>query len=968
MNPVSSLEEKKTSATQENPLLALQKTGQSIWLDYIRRNLITSGELQRLIDEDGLRGMTSNPSIFEKAIAGSTDYADMLTQLRAQHKNADDIYEQIAIRDIQDAADLLLPVYKATNRRDGYVSLEVSPKLARSTQETIGEARRLWKAVGRKNIMIKVPGTDEGVPAVKQLISEGININITLLFAQEAYLKVAEAYMAGLEAYKGNDIAGMASVASFFVSRIDTEVDNRINEKLKNTADSQQQQLLRSLLGKVAIANAKQAYHHYQQMIASPRWKALAARGAQTQRLLWASTSTKNPNYRDVMYLEDLIGPDTVNTVPPATLDAFRNHGRVARTLDADVAAADKTMTDLEKAGISMKDVTDKLLEEAIKLFDDAFDKLIAAVEEKKTESVDSKPKIQSLAYELPAPLKQAVDATLKEWQAGNKMNRLWKGDKSLWTNDDEDKWLGWLNIVEDRVTHLQDLTAFTDDVVKAGFEHVLLLGMGGSSLCPEVLKITFGEQKGHPRLHVLDSTDPAQIKAIEQQIDISKTLFIVASKSGSTLEPNIFKQYFYNRAQEVVGRDKAKAGRQFVAVTDPGSKMQQVAERDGFRHIFFGVPSIGGRYSALSNFGLVPAAAMGLDLRCFLDRTEQMVQACAATVPVDQNPGAVLGAILGTAHNHGRDKVTLITSPGISDLGAWLEQLLAESTGKLGKGLVPVDREKLGAPEVYGNDRVFAYLRLRNGADQEQDAKVEALRQAGHPVVRIDIADMYDIGQEFFRWEVATAVAGSIIGINAFNQPDVEAAKVVARQLTTEYEKTGKLPDEKPILDQDGIKLFTDDLNADALRKAAGNQNSLAAYLKAHLNRVGSGDYFAVLGFIQMNPEHEESLQAIRHSVRDKKRAATCLGFGPRFLHSTGQAYKGGPNSGVFLQITGDHAVELPVPEQKYTFGVVIAAQARGDFQVLAERQRRALRVHLGGDIKSGLQKLQQLITEALA
>ena len=966
MNPVSSLEEKKTSAAQENPLLALQKTGQSIWLDYIRRNLITSGELQRLIDEDGLRGMTSNPSIFEKAIAGSTDYADVLAQLRAQHKSADDIYEQIAIRDIQDAADLLLPVYKATNRRDGYVSLEVSPKLARSTQETIDEARRLWKAVGRKNIMIKVPGTDEGVPAVKQLISEGININITLLFAQDAYLKVAEAYMAGLEAYTGNDIAGMASVASFFVSRIDTEVDNRINEKLKNTTDPQQQQLLSSLLGKVAIANAKQAYRHYQQMIASPRWKALAARGAQTQRLLWASTSTKNPNYRDVMYLEELIGPDTVNTVPPATLDAFRNHGLVARTLDADVAAADKTMTDLEKAGISMKDVTDKLLEEAIKLFDDAFDKLIAAVEEKKTESVDSKPKIQSLAYELPAPLKQAVDAMLKDWQAGNKMNRLWKGDKSLWTNDDEDKWLGWLNIVEDRVTHLQDLTAFAEDVVKAGFEHVLLLGMGGSSLCPEVLKITFGRQKGYPELHVLDSTDPAQIKAIEQQIDIPKTLFIVASKSGSTLEPNIFKQYFYNRTQEIVGKDKA--GRQFVAVTDPGSRMQQVAERDGFRHIFFGVPSIGGRYSALSNFGLVPAAAMGLDLRLFLDRTEQMVQACAATVPVDQNPGAVLGAILGTAQKNGRDKVTLITSPGISDLGAWLEQLLAESTGKQGKGLIPVDREKLGAPEVYGNDRVFAYLRLRNGADQEQDAKVDALRKAGHPVIRIEVADTYDIGQEFFRWEIATAVAGSIIGINAFNQPDVEAAKVVARQLTTEYEKNGKLPEEKPILDQDGIKLFTDDRNADALRKAVGNQNSLAAYIKAHLNRIGAGDYFAVLGFIQMNAEHEESLQAIRHSVRDKKRVATCLGFGPRFLHSTGQAYKGGPNSGVFLQITGDDAVELPVPEQKYTFGVVKAAQARGDFQVLAERQRRALRVHLAGDVKSGLQKLANAINEALA
>ena len=966
MNPISSLEENKTSAAQANPLLALQKTGQSIWLDYIRRNLITSGELQRLIDEDGLRGMTSNPSIFEKAIAGSTDYADLLEQLHARRRSAGEIYEQLAIRDIQDAADLLLPVYKATNRRDGYVSLEVSPKLARSTQQTIEEARRLWKAVDRRNIMIKVPGTDEGAPAVKQLTSEGININITLLFSQDAYLKVAEAYMAGLEAYKGDDLAGIASVASFFVSRIDTEVDNRINEKLKNTSDPQQQQLLRSLLGKVAIANAKQAYHHYQQMIATPRWKALGNRDAQTQRLLWASTSTKNPAYRDVMYLEELIGPDTVNTVPPATIDAFRNHGRVVRTLDADVAAADKTMSDLEKAGISMKAVTDKLLEEAIKLFDDAFDKLLAAVEEKKTESVEARPKIQLLDYALPAPLKQAVEATLQDWQANDKMNRLWKGDKSLWTNDDEDKWLGWLHIVEDRAAHLQELTAFADEVAKAGFQHILLLGMGGSSLCPEVLKMTFGRQQGQPELHVLDSTDPAQIKAIEQQIDIAKTLFIVASKSGSTLEPNIFKQYFYNRAQQIAGNDKI--GSQFVAITDPGSKMQQVAEKDRFRHIFFGVPGIGGRYSALSNFGMVPAAVMGLDLRRFIDRTEEMVQACAATVPVAQNPGAVLGAILGTLANHGRDKVTLITSPGIWDVGAWLEQLLAESTGKQGKGLIPVDREKLDAPEVYGNDRVFVYLRLRNAADQQQDSKVDALRKAGHPVVRIDMADIYDIGQEFFRWEIATAVAGSVIGINAFNQPDVEASKIVTRQLTTEYEKTGRLPEEKPILEEDGIKLFTDGRNAEALRKAAGNQNSLAAYLKAHLNRISTGDYFAVLGFIQMNAGHEESLQAMRHAVRDKKRVATCLGFGPRFLHSTGQAYKGGPNSGVFLQITCDDAVELPVPEQKYTFGIVKAAQARGDFQVLAERQRRALRVHLSGDIKAGLQKLQKLINEALA
>src|SRR2546421_467446 len=490
MNPVST-SEISTSVMKANRLQLLPQFGQSIWLDYIRRSLIKSGELQRLIDEDELRGITSNPSIFEKAIAGSTDYAEALERLRLQRRTPGEIFEALAIQDIQDAADLLLPVYVATKRRDGYVSLEVSPKLARSTQESIEEARRLWKAVDRENVMIKIPGTDEGMPAIRQLISEGININITLLFSQDAYVKVAEAFMSGLEAYQGRDLSKIASVASFFVSRIDSLVDSMIAAKLKDPGSVPQEQLLQSLQGKVAIANARQAYRRYGQIFSGNRWEALAARGAQTQRLLWASTSTKNPNYPDVMYIENLIGPDTVNTVPPATLDAFRDHGQVSRTLDADLAAADKTMADLQKAGISMKDVTDKLLEDAIKLFDDAFDKLIAAIEEKKTKSVAGKSKIQAQYSNFPLPLKQAIDATLKDWQASGtaqprtalphefsgKMDRLWKGDKSLWTSDDEDKWLGWLHVAEDRIAHLQELTSFADEVAKAGFQHVLLLG-----------------------------------------------------------------------------------------------------------------------------------------------------------------------------------------------------------------------------------------------------------------------------------------------------------------------------------------------------------------------------------------------------------------------------------------------------------------------------------------------------------
>jgi transaldolase / glucose-6-phosphate isomerase len=567
--------------------------------------------------------------------------------------------------------------------------------------------------------------------------------------------------------------------------------------------------------------------------------------------------------------------------------------------------------------------------------------------------------------YKLPQALTSSVEKTLADWQSGNKVKRLWDRDASLWTGTDESAWLGWLDIVTEQVAHREELLRLSQEAKVGGFSDVLLLGMGGSSLCPEVLAKTFGRIAGFPQLHVLDSTDPAQVKALERSVDLAKTLFVVSSKSGTTLEPNIFKQYFFERVKQTIGADHA--GSRFIAVTDPGSKMQQVAETDRFLHIFPGRPSIGGRYSALSNFGMVPAALMGLDVAKFLDRAQQMVEACAQTIP-EQNPGVLLGGILGTAALNGRDKLTILTSPGISDLGAWLEQLVAESTGKQGRGIIPIDREAIAAPEAYGNDRVFAYVRLESAPDSAQDDKVVALERAGQPVVRIAMREVYDLGQEFFRWEIATAVAGSILGINAFNQPDVEASKNVTRALTSEYEKTGSLPAEAPILQDGSIQLFTDTKNADALTKAAGSNKSLAGYLRAHLNRVAAGDYFALLAYIQMNEEHESRMQEMRHLLRDRKRVATCLGFGPRFLHSTGQAYKGGPNSGVFLQVTCDDAADLAVPGQKYTFGVVKAAQARGDFQVLAERGRRALRVHLGSDLKSELDKLRSVFREVSA
>jgi transaldolase/glucose-6-phosphate isomerase len=949
-----------------NRLRSLQDYGQAVWLDFVARRFITEGDLKKLIDEDGLRGVTSNPAIFEKAIGHSEDYDG---SLKAAEAHADlevkALYERLAVEDIQQAADILRPVYQTTKQRDGFVSLEVSPYLAMDTNDTVEEARRLWHAVDRENLMIKVPGTAPGLPAIRTLLGEGININVTLLFSQAVYEQVADAYLGGLEdlVAQGGDPRRVASVASFFVSRIDAAIDKQIGERLEGVNDPELRPALERVRGKVAIANAKLAYQRYKRLFSGPRWERLVAEGARPQRLLWASTGTKNPAYRDVLYIEELIGADTVNTMPPATMDAFRDHGHPRASLEEGVAEAERVMASLARVGISIDEVTAKLVEDGVQLSADAADQLLGAVAKKRALLLGSRLNRQS--HTLPAAFNTAVNEALEDWRRHGKIRRLWAGDAVLWTGKDEPDWLGWLTIVGEQRTRLDQLRAFAEEVRAADFRHVLLLGMGGSSLGPEVLAETFGRQSYAPELLVLDSTDPAQIREFERRIDPARTLFIVSSKSGSTLEPNVLQQYFSERVRQAVGEEQA--GRHFIAITDPGSAMQKVAERDQFRHIFFGKPSIGGRYSVLSDFGMVPAAAMSLDLSRLLEATTAMVRSCCASAPPADNPGVVLGAIMGTFARSGRDKVTIVASPAIAGLGAWLEQLLAESTGKQGKGLIPVDGEPLGPPDVYGDDRLFAYLRLDRDVDVAQDQAMVALEAAGQPVVRIEIADRYQIGQEFFRWEIATAVAGSIIGIDPFDQPDVEASKVRTRELTSVYERDGALPEETPVFEGDGFKLLADPANASALR-TAGEPGSVASYLKRHLDRLGPGDYCALLAYVARNKAHHEQLQAIRRLIRDRKRVATCLGFGPRFLHSTGQAYKGGPNSGVFLQITCDDGTDLEVPGQKYSLGVVKAAQARGDFEVLAARSRRALRVHLRADIQAGLGTLEHAVRQALA
>ena len=939
-----------------NSLKQLEAFGQSPWLDFIQRSFTAEGKLQALIDRDGLKGVTSNPSIFQKAMGEGTDYDAGFKALadRGDH-DAQDIYEALAIEDIQQACDVLRPVWDATGKVDGYVSLEVSPYLALRTEETVAEARKLWHAVGRDNLMVKVPGTDKGVAAIRTLIGDGLNINVTLLFAEKAYEAVAEAFIAGLEdrMARGESVAGISSVASFFVSRIDAVMDKRIDERV-----AAGEAALKPLRGKVAIANAKMAYQHYLGLVASPRWRKLSAAGALPQRLLWASTGVKDKAYSDVMYVEELIGPDTVNTIPPATMDAFRDHGHARASLTEGVDDARAVMAAVAEHHLDLDGVTEKLVQDGVELFAEAADKLLGSVATKRAAMLGDA--LVQMSAKLPGDLDQQVQATREDWRKTGKLRDLWAGDAKLWTGHDEAKWLAWLHVVDAMMTELPALQAFQAAIKADGFQHVLLLGMGGSSLGPEVLAETFGRQPGYPTLHILDSTDPAQVEALAAQLDLSHTLCIVSSKSGSTLEPNIFKALFWDRMKAAVGD---KAGQHFVAVTDPGSKTEGMAKADGFRAVFAGDPAIGGRYSVLSNFGMVPAAAMGLDLHAFLHATSQMVRSCAAGTPPDQNPGVQLGCILGAAAKAGRDKVTIIASPAIADVGAWLEQLLAESTGKQGHGIVPVDMEPLGAPNVYGTDRLFAYLTVAGQTDPAQDTAVAALEAAGQPVIRIVLHSTMQIGQVFFLWEMATATAGAVIGINPFDQPDVEASKIETRKLTDAYTASGKLPDETPFLVKEGIKLFTDERD-----QAALHEETLDGVIKAHLGRAGRGDYVALLAYINRSPANIEALTHLRTLIRDGKHVATCVGFGPRFLHSTGQTYKGGPNSGVFLQITCDDAHDLAVPGETFTFGTVKAAQARGDFDVLAERGRRALRVHLGADVAAGLARLAKAVDAAMA
>ncbi len=928
-----------------NALKQISDYGQSIWYDNIERGLLNDGKLAQLVAEDYIVGVTSNPAIFQKAISGSDAYDAQIEEVVSKNPTIPikDLYEALAIEDIKNAADVLQPVYERTSGKDGYISLEVSPELAHNTEGTIEEAKRLFKEVGRPNLMIKIPATQAGLPAITEVIGSGINVNVTLMFSLQNYIDVAKAYIAGLEKLDaaGQELSQVASVASFFVSRVDGMLD-----KLLEAAGSDE---ATTLQGKIAIANAKAAYKEFKEIFGSERFQKLANKGASVQRPLWASTSTKNPAYRDVLYAEELIGPDTVDTLPPATLDALKDHGQIRNSMEDGIAEAPALLESLAVFDIDYTAATDKLQDEGVVAFAKSFVDLLNSLEDKREAIVSEQ--VSPMVMDL-NDYQNTVDIRLKAWNAANVSQRIWDFDGTVWvadpnkaanTNDLTNR-LGWLALPEEMMTEIDELTAFAEEVKGAGFQAVALLGMGGSSLAPEVCMKTFGADNGLP-LTVLDSTNPDQVAAVTESLDdVSKTLFLVSSKSGGTLETLSFYKHFYT----LVGQQKDNPGENFVAITDEGSKLEALAQDKGFRKIFNPNPNVGGRYSALTHFGLVPAALIGLNLGKLLRRAESMANACKNHAM--HNPGLQLGAAMGELALLGRDKITFFTSPSIGAFGAWVEQLIAESLGKQGGGILPVVDEAIEEPAAYNNDRLFVYLRMIGDDNVELDGKVEVLEAAGHPVVWIEMDELEDLGQEFFRWEIATAAAGAVLKINPFDQPNVEQAKIKARELMAEFEANGSLPTETPTLDYDDI---------DAYGPAMGETVNEA--LLAFLSNFQAGDYVSIMAYLPYNPEIDTALNKLRIQIRNGLRAATTIGYGPRFLHSTGQLHKGDGNKGLFIQITHTPANDVEIPNEKYTFATLVAAQGQGDYNALQENQRRLIRFHIeaGQNIAEAIGKL---------
>jgi transaldolase/glucose-6-phosphate isomerase len=936
--------------TTQHPsqLLDLRQFGQSVWYDYFSRHLLASGELLRMISRDGLAGLTSNPTILEQAINKSDAYDEEIAVLARRGLSAGEIYERIVAEDIAEAADILHGVYEATGGNDGYVSLEVSPTLSRDTDGTVAEGLRLWSLLGRENVMIKVPGTAEGFPAIRRLIAEGVNVNVTLLFSVGQYEEAARAYLAGLQdrLARRQDIRRLASVASVFVSRIDTALDKALDRLVLAARDVEAKNRLEGLKGRAAIANAKLVYRRFGQVFAGSDWERLAAAGARRQRPLWASTGTKNPKYSDVMYVEGLVGPGTVNTMPPGALSAFRDHGRARSAITDGLAEAEQLFRDLAALGLDVPATYEQLKQEGLAAFEDSFTALMLGGDTKRKAAL-----VRGTWQVAGAGLGEALDTYNTDFQLTDYVKRLWAKQADLWSDDPAEQKkiasrLGWLESPELMSKNLPRLLRFAAAVRRDGLHHVVLLGMGGSSLAPEVMRAILGADaaRGAPTLQMLDSTDPAQVAAVAGRVPLGQTLVVVASKSGTTIEPIVLSAHFRER---LAAAGVGEPARHLVAITDEGTPLHELAQREKYREVFVNPADIGGRYSALSYFGLVPAALMGLDVSGLLAWGRGMALLCGPTSAIAQNPGVALGIVMGVAARNGRDKLTLITGPRLRPFGLWIEQLVAESTGKRGTGLVPIVGEPLGSAGVYGEDRLFVRLRVHGGDPEEhdRDGKVERLRASGIPIVTIRLRDASAIGAEFVRWEIATATAAAILDINPFDEPNVLQAKDATRALLGRYAAEGRLPEPAPHVTVDGVSLTFDQATWGKIGAGAPDARSA---LGRFLGLVERHDYVALLAYLPYEPALAEPLAALRLALRDRTRAATTLGYGPRYLHSTGQLHKGGPNSGVFLVLTADPARDVPVPGERYSFGTLERAQALGDVQSLEAAGRRVVRIHV--------------------
>jgi transaldolase/glucose-6-phosphate isomerase len=947
--------------------------GQSIWSDYLRRSFIDSGELEDLIKE-GLSGVTSNPTIFEKAISGSTDYDQDLRRLIEERKSIREIYETLVLEDISRTADLLKPVYESTKGTDGFVSVEVDPKLANDANGMIDEAREFFSALNRPNVMIKIPATEAGFSAIKSLIAEGINVNVTLIFSLRQYEQAAGAYLSGLErlAETGKDLSKVSSVASFFVSRVDTAVD----KELEKTGGEDGEELK----GKIGIANAKVAYARFREIFSGQRWEKLKSKGAKVQRVLWASTSTKNPAYPDTLYVDNLVGKDTINTLPPQTIKALIDHGVARNTLESGVEEARKQLKRLSELGIDFNKITDKLEEEGIEKFSDSMDSLFDTIAQKK-ERMISEPYLEPAIK--PSSFQSKIDSALNRLSSDLIVRRIWNHDHTVWKPEPSEisNRLGWLDspgVMEENVSRIEE---FVDSVRASGYTQALLLGMGGSSLAPETFAKTFGTAEGFLELSILDSVKPEEIDSRLKGLDLGRTLFVVSTKSGNTVETLSLFKLFYNKELEFVrgqrkqskdqaqekheeDEEKQEVGQHFVAITDPGSPLVSIAEKYSFRAKFLNDPNIGGRYSVLSYFGLVPAGLIGVDIRRLLDNALTMASSCESSVDIKDNPGAWLGAIMGEFAKEGRNKLTLVASEKIESLCDWIEQLLAESTGKEGKGILPVVREKLTVPSNYGDDRLFIHIQLGKKEDTGYEEQLGRLESAGFPVVRLRVRDPYEIGKQFFQWEFATAVAGCIMGINPFDQPNVESSKENSRKLVSTYLEKGTFPPEVPAFTApQGVRVYGRNIQVKELGKA------LLEFIQT--NRK-NGSYVALQAYLQYSQDVDDLLQQIRSSLRDHFKLATTLGYGPRFLHSTGQLHKGDSGAGLFVQFTSntEPQQDIPIPDEagdpksSMTFGILEMAEALGDRKALEDRGRSVVHIDLGANIDAALKYLRDSIS----